>query len=383
MLRAETQGVRVAGSEQRCAKAAVGEMAAALRQPGLELVTLHFSPDYDRDELAAAVAAEFGDVPVIGCSTAGELSPDGYRDGSMSGFSLGGDDFRAATVLLDELQNFEFERGAAAARALREQLAARGPAPRGANSFGYLLIDGLSVREEAVASSLYQGLGDIEMFGGSAGDATSFQSTWVLRDGELQTDAAVFALVQTTRPFCVFQTQHFDPSTERMIVTEADVARRVVTEINGNPAAVEFARLVGLESEELTPMIFASHPVVVRIGGKPFVRSIQKANEDLSLTFFCSIDEGIVLTVARGVDMAARLSEELAQVHAQIGQPDLVIGCDCILRKLEMEQKSLTDEVFDVLRGSNVVGFSTYGEQYNGMHVNQTFTGVAIGADES
>jgi signal transduction histidine kinase len=26
-----------------------------------------------------------------------------------------------------------------------------------------------------------------------------------------------------------------------------------------------------------------------------------------------------------------------------------------------------------------VIGFATYGEQYNAMHVNQTFTGVAIG----
>jgi len=26
-----------------------------------------------------------------------------------------------------------------------------------------------------------------------------------------------------------------------------------------------------------------------------------------------------------------------------------------------------------------VFGFSTYGEQFNGVHVNQTFTGVALG----
>jgi len=26
-----------------------------------------------------------------------------------------------------------------------------------------------------------------------------------------------------------------------------------------------------------------------------------------------------------------------------------------------------------------VIGFNTYGEQFNGMHLNQTFTGVAIG----
>jgi len=27
----------------------------------------------------------------------------------------------------------------------------------------------------------------------------------------------------------------------------------------------------------------------------------------------------------------------------------------------------------------NVIGFSTYGEQINGLHLNHTFTGVAIG----
>jgi len=26
-----------------------------------------------------------------------------------------------------------------------------------------------------------------------------------------------------------------------------------------------------------------------------------------------------------------------------------------------------------------VIGFATYGEQFNSMHVNQTFTGIAIG----
>ena len=29
-----------------------------------------------------------------------------------------------------------------------------------------------------------------------------------------------------------------------------------------------------------------------------------------------------------------------------------------------------------------MIGFSTYGEQYHAMHINQTFTGVAIGTGE-
>ena len=31
-------------------------------------------------------------------------------------------------------------------------------------------------------------------------------------------------------------------------------------------------------------------------------------------------------------------------------------------------------------RKFNVIGFGSYGEQFHGMHVNQTFTGVAIGS---
>ena len=35
--------------------------------------------------------------------------------------------------------------------------------------------------------------------------------------------------------------------------------------------------------------------------------------------------------------------------------------------------------VSKLLAQNHAIGFSTYGEQFHGMHVNQTFTGVAIG----
>ena len=59
--------------------------------------------------------------------------------------------------------------------------------------------------------------------------------------------------------------------------------------------------------------------------------------------------------------------------------PQLVLGCDCVLRSLEMDQKGLREEIGRIFQENNVVGFATYGEQFNAMHVNQTFTGVAIG----
>jgi hypothetical protein len=162
-------------------------------------------------------------------------------------------------------------------------------------------------------------------------------------------------------------------------VTEAAPATRTVLELNGEPAAEEYARVVGLGLDALSPRVFASHPVVVRAGGDYFIRSIQKMNPDRSLTFYCAIDRGIVLTVAHGTDFVSNLSTLFESLRAEVGAPAMILGFDCILRGLEMDHLGQRQAVGAMMAANNVIGFSTFGEQYQSMHVNQTLTGVAIG----
>lgn len=376
----DTLLTRRGGSTSPDARRAAREFHAAVEQPDMRFVLFHCAPGYDLEVLGRELRSLFGDVELLGCTTAGEIGPLGYLEGSLSGVSVASSTFTAVTRRLDQLQQFEFSHGLAVGPALQAELRARGVTPDPDQCFAFLLVDGLSMKEEPVVSAVYRGLGDIQLFGGSAGDGTRFAHTHIYHDGQFREDCAVVTLVHTSHEFCVFKTQHFVSNQQRMVVTCADPARRLVTEINGEPAGREYARLVGLEVDKLTPLIFAAHPVVVRLGGLEYVRSIQKVNEDESLTFFCAIDEGIVLTVARGVDLVQNLEETFAEVRARVGPPELVLGCDCILRHLEIQQKGLTAPVADILRKNRVIGFSTYGEQFNAMHVNQTFTGVAIGA---
>jgi hypothetical protein len=80
------------------------------------------------------------------------------------------------------------------------------------------------------------------------------------------------------------------------------------------------------------------------------------------------------------VDIVDNLREAFVDVESAIGKPEVILGCDCMLRGLELDQRSIRDEVGRMMAANNVAGFGTYGEQYNAMHVNQTFTGVAIAA---
>jgi len=372
---------RRAASTSTDPRIAARELFDALTMPELSLAIFYCAPSYDLPALGAALAELFGpDAPLIGCTTAGEITPLGYLDGSITGVSLGGPEVVAHTVIVDRLRELELVRGEAAAREALEGLHARGVVPSGTNCFGLLLCDGLAMQEEVLVSTLYSNLLGIQLIGGSAGDGVRFGSTHLYHGGRFHTDCALFTLISTTTAFKVFKTEHFVPSAKKMVVTGAEPARRIVTEINGEPAAREYARMVELEVDKLTPMIFAAHPVVVRIGGNCYVRSIQKVNDDESLTFFCAIDEGIVLTVAQGVDIVQNLAETFAEVEREIGPPALVLGCDCILRYLEIGQRGCAAEVGKIFADHNVIGFATYGEQFNAMHVNQTFTGVALGA---
>lgn len=374
------QSILMAQSYAAEAQQAVKEFHAAVAQPDAELVIFFCSSEYDLDVLAAEMNHLFAGVQVVGCTTAGEIGPAGYRSHSLSGASFAAGSCVAVSEALDHLNQFDIARGHNFAQALLQRLESKAPHAGPDNSFAFMLIDGLSVREEPVAHALQYALGKIPLIGGSAGDDLKFAKTSIFCNGRFHPDSVALILITTSLPFKIFKTQHFVSTNERLVVTEADTTRRIVMEINGLPAAEEYARLVGVDTHDLNPMRFAASPVVVVIDGTDYVRSIQKANPDGSLTFFCAIEEGVVLRVAHGVDLVNNLEQTFDSIRAEIGPPQLVFGCDCILRNLEVSQNGLKDSVGEIFRRNYTIGFSSYGEQFHGVHVNQTLTGIAIGS---
>ena len=375
----EKQKIRTGHSCAETAAAAVAEFDEQVRQPAMALVLFFCSSAYDLPAVAAEMNRRFAGTTVVGCTTAGEIGPAGYRGRSISGMSFPAGACTAVAAGIDGLQSFEIAAGRDFAQDLLGRLEQLTPQADARNSFGLLLIDGLSMREEPVTHALQDGLGSIRMIGGSAGDDLKFERTWVFHDGAFHGDSAALVLVSTEFPFRIVKTQHFVSDGERMVVTEVDAARRVVKEINGLPAIEEYGRIVGVPAASLMPSHFAAWPVVVMIDGTDFVRSIQHANPDGSLTFYCAIDEGVVLRVARGKDLLGRLENTIDELRADLGGLQAMLVCDCILRNLEAERDGSKEAVGELFRRNNAVGFATYGEQFGGVHVNQTLTGIAIG----
>ena len=372
-------GVAVAKSKAASVDDAVAELAAQLPSDGLALILVFLSPSYDPHRFIAEISRQFDDTEVCGCTTAGELAPDGWDENSVVALAFSRADFCAVVRPIFNLDSFRVEDGRRIGGELRHELLRATPQVERGSPFGLVLIDGLCRREEAVMSAIYASLDDIPVVGGSAGDGLRFEKTFVFFDGKAHSNAALLILLNTSLPFRVFKCDNFEPQAQKMVVTEADIENRMVRELNAEPAAQEYSRVVGIMDAKLDPFSFASHPVLVRVGGAYYARSIQRVEPDGSLHFFCAIDEGMVLTAATSRSLVGAARETFADIRDQIGDVSIYIGFECLLRRLDAEQHQLARDMSELYRQNRVVGFHTYGEQFGSMHVNQTFTGVAIG----
>lgn len=344
--------------------------------PGpFSLVMLFISPEADLAHIAREAQDALHADQVLGCTTAGEISMQGYDQDSIVAFGFARSDFAAQCLVVPDLGRISRQQLTQDLLQARQSLAIDHPAL--AHEFAILLVDGMSAREDELAAALAVGAGAMPLVGGSAGDGTRFRETWLLHGRTLMRNAALLAILRGRGPVQQINIDHLKPTDLRMVVTRADPASRTVQCINAEPAAREYARLLGKDPMQLDPFTFAAHPLAVRIGRHHHVRAIQRALPSGELVFFSAIDRGVVLTVTQPGPLDQHLRQALDQI-SRPAQPTAILAFDCILRRIEAQEKQMTGAVSALLRQHGVTGFSTYGEQIGPVHVNHTLTGLAF-----
>lgn len=374
--------VKTASTSVRDPELAAAALARQLRHEHLGCVLFFCSVEYDLTRLGPALKMAFPGIRVVGCTSAGEITSEGYGRGCISALGFDARYFAIDCALISELERFTLQDAQQVIDGLLSTCRDARLAPVKGNTFAITLLDGLSSREELVLATLNAALGTIPQFGGSAGDDERLADTHVFFDGHFHSAAATVVLVNTPLDFRVFSTHHMRDQADKLVVTRACPESRTVFELNAEPAADVYARSVGVPVEQLDRRVFALQPLGVRVGGNYFVRSIQRVNPDGSLTFYCAVETGIVMTVMAPGSLLDSVRAQIEASERVVGKPLVTLACDCFLRRLEAELTGQLDDVTGFLRQHKVVGFNTYGEQFNGMHINQTFTGVVIGQPE-
>ena len=357
------------------------EILANVKCDEIELLLFHTSTLFDLDTVAKEISARFPHVNIVGCTSAGEFNKNGYGTEKLLAVAFLKNEFSIATALVPNLGEVNFDEAHDIASGLRRALQGRERRYDTEQHFVISVLDGLTRHEEHFLETFATAFGNIPHLGGSAGDDLKLEATYVFYNGEFHRDAAVLLLVGTGKPFTVFSIDHINSPVSKLVVTHADPESRTVYEINGEPAAQYYASLLGMKAEDLTPDVFSMFPLAVMVGGKYFIRSIQKVDlASNAITFYCAVDIGIILTFVQLGDCIEALESKLDKLRAQLGEPEFVYACDCFLRRLEIQQGKNDHEIRRLQQMYNVAGFNAYGEHIHSVHLNQTFTGVYFAA---
>ncbi|MFT3687521.1 FIST N-terminal domain-containing protein [Paenirhodobacter sp.] len=336
---------------------------------------LFVSPGADLAALCGRAAQLFPRATICGCTTAGEITAQGYDEGQAVAFALPAGGFETEVLVFERIDRLDARQVVADLLRARQALSLR--AAHLPHECAVLLVDGLSGQEDGLVAALSGALGAVPMAGGSAADGGQFRRTLLYAHGRVMENAAALVLIRSRGAVRPFSLDNLNPTPVCMVVTEADPARRIVSRINDEPAAREYARLMGVAPDLLSPFVFAAHPVMVRAGGRHHARAVQGVQADGSLLFFSAVAEGLVLTLAAPGNMADHLQQELTAL-ARNGAPSAILGFDCLFRKIDAQGRQQVRDISDILARHRVSGFSTYGEQIGAMHVNQTLTGFAF-----
>lgn len=373
-----------AQSHSADAQTAVTELREEFRGSSPASLILFFcSCSYDLQQLAESFNTLFPDVEVVGCTSAGEIGPEGYLEHSLTAVLFPKDEFDIVSDALYQLSDFNETKGTQFVQNLVPQLTALAHDSHNRYSFAMQLIDGLSKKEELISHCFQKALGRIPLFGGSAADNLQFAHTYTFHRGQFSENGCILILFNTNRPFRLFKTQHFSGTSAPLVVTAADIANRTIIELNGLPAAHVYAQQIGCSVEQLNTQVFAASPVVIKMNGNEYVRSIQKMHADGSLQLYCAIDEGVVLRVANSINLTTDLDQQFEKLQTALGDISLALVCDCILRRTDIVNTQQLPAVCDIFLRNQTSGFSSFGEQFGGLHLNQTCTGIAFGRGDA
>jgi hypothetical protein len=360
--------VKTAYSQKSDLQSIISDIQQQINPFESKLIQFFASSSIDPENISGQMKAAFPNIPVIGCSSSGEIISGKMLDNSIVVMAFGADIIKDLSIAI--LTNISTDHKAvdnAFARFEKFTHCTMDKLDTG-KYVGMVMIDGLSMQEEKINERIGD-LTNVTFIGGSAGDDLKFEKTYLYANGKSYSNAAILTLIECNTEFDILKTQSLVVSGKTVTITKANEAKREVIELNGKPAAQEYARILNVDKAILSS-VFATNPVGLVLGEEIFVRSPQKVDGD-KIVFYCSVKEGMELSILKPTDIVEDSKTSLANKIKTFGKISALINYNCILRTLELKQIQKTKAYGEVFKDIPTIGFSTYGESYIG-HMNQT-----------
>ncbi|HSR02368.1 MAG TPA: FIST N-terminal domain-containing protein, partial [Methylophilaceae bacterium] len=295
---------------------------------------------FNEGKLQSVLKQRYPAAQIIGCTTSGEISPNGVFDDSIQITAI---QWQKVIQRVAQSKSSNMQDSFDTAVNLAKQLKA--------DSLRTILVisDGLNVNGSELISGFRSVLGDIPIIGGLAGDGGAFLKTLQLFNDTIS-DHMVIAVglygdALVTASGALGGWRPYGPPRK---VTKSD--KNVVYELDGKPALSLYQMYIGAVFSKDLPGSGLKFPLAVIEEGKRDVERIRTLlaidSKENSLTFAGNVEEGITVRLCQtnhdrlveGAGAAANLV--LDGLDAQkTNQPGLALCVSCVGRKGVMAEQ--------------------------------------------
>jgi hypothetical protein len=331
-----------------------------------DIIWLFPAIGYNPSDLLRGIRTAVPGVPLIGCTTDGEISSKGLSTNSVVVLAIKSAQIKFRTAFVPNAGSDSFNAGVK----LAEQL------PR---AYLQIFSDGLTVNGSELLRGIQSVLGEnIPVVGGSAGDGSLFRQTFQFHHDDVLTDSVVAVSFEGGFDFGIGVRSGWRPIGVLKKVTKS--IKNVVYEIDHDPALNVYEKFLGKHAA-LLPAVGVEYPLSLFKNKKNIsetdsficraTMSVNRAEKSITFAGDVPQDSYVKMTMGNEADIidatriAARQALDQLSLAGKKIKPAAIFFYSCMARKIVLGTR--TGEEIEVLQevvGKDVpiIGFYSYGE---------------------
>lgn len=297
-----------------CSKKAVLDLVQT------KVAFLFTSIKYNHEEFLKGIKEELGTAPIIGCtSNDGIIVPEGYitsKNGFAGILAIGDMDTTVGVASSLKLLSARETGRKVAIQAMNKVGTHFSP------SFYFMIAN--SGEEEEYIKGIQDIIGDVPIFGGSPSYDNSSKKCKIFTNDNIFEEGVAVAFFYTNKKIQNEYNNKYHETINSGVITRVE-GKRKIKEINGLPAAKQYAEWTGLKIKELKEdkILKASilKPLAVKseIGEVALIKNAVKVNKDYS------------------IDVENNVQVNTALIQMQIDEEEIVKSPKVVLRDLKLK----------------------------------------------
>ena len=332
-------------------------------------IILYYSPSKQFAEYTKLLHEKFPDSVCMGATTIENITKNGAVKQGLTAMALG-EGIKACAGVLEDADTYPLKYVNNVKDCVQKISSNK-------NTICLEFTTAFCCAEESVLSVLNSVLTehDIPLIGGSAGNDTKDNITYVRLNGKVYQNSCVFALIHNERGAIHFYRENiYKPKTGHVLVaSKVDHVKRIVKEYNHEPAAKVFARELGVTDSQISKY-FDTNPMG-RIFGKHMYITANCAEVDgKGMSYHARIYNNSQVVLLEPDDYRRVVKETMEKIRQEVPRPSFSIMCHCLARTLLFEGDGYMQEYAKTMGTvlGDYIGFSGYGEQLKHHQLNQT-----------